>query len=48
MTEIRSAGSAWSADADEFVRVEDVVKIFGDTVAVQSVNLSVKRGEIFA
>ncbi|RBL80480.1 polyamine ABC transporter ATP-binding protein [Streptomyces cavourensis] len=37
-----------SADPDEFVRVADVVKIFGDVVAVRSVNLSVKRNEIFA
>lgn len=35
-------------DNDDFVRVQDVVKIFGDTVAVQSVSLSVKRHEIFA
>ncbi|MDQ1762832.1 polyamine ABC transporter ATP-binding protein [Achromobacter xylosoxidans] len=37
-----------SADPDEFVRISDVVKIFGDVVAVRSVNLSVKRNEIFA
>lgn len=37
-----------AADPDEFVRVADVVKIFGDVVAVRSVNLSVKRNEIFA
>ncbi|WP_144639099.1 ABC transporter ATP-binding protein [Bordetella genomosp. 13] len=35
-------------DADAFVQVIDVVKIFGDTVAVQSTNLSVRRNEIFA
>ncbi len=39
---------AWSGDADEFVRMQGVVKIFGDTVAVQSVDLSVKRHEVFA
>jgi putrescine transport system ATP-binding protein len=39
---------SWSSDADEFVRLEEVVKIFGDTVAVQSVNLSVRRHELFA
>src|SRR5690554_4267362 len=44
----RTPTSAWSADADEFVRVEEVVKIFDDTVAVQSVSLSVRRHEIFA
>ncbi|OWT70140.1 MULTISPECIES: ABC transporter ATP-binding protein [unclassified Achromobacter] len=37
-----------TADPDEFVRVADLVKIFGDTVAVRSVSLSVKRNEIFA
>ena len=37
-----------AADPDEFVRIADVVKIFGDVVAVRSVNLSVKRNEIFA
>src|SRR5690606_14448507 len=35
-------------DADDFVRVEEVVKIFGDTVAVQSASLSVRRHELFA
>ncbi|MDQ2187334.1 polyamine ABC transporter ATP-binding protein [Alcaligenaceae bacterium A4P071] len=37
-----------AVDPAEFVRVSDVVKIFGDTVAVRSVNLSVRRNEIFA
>ncbi|ARP86083.1 ABC transporter ATP-binding protein [Bordetella genomosp. 9] len=37
-----------AADADEFVRVCDLVKIFGDTVAVRSVNLAVRRNELFA
>jgi putrescine transport system ATP-binding protein len=40
--------SAPIGDADEFVRISDVVKIFGDTVAVRSVSLSVHRNEIFA
>lgn len=40
--------SSWSGDADEFVRIEELVKIFGDTVAVRSVNLSVRRHEVFA
>lgn len=35
-------------NTDEFVKLVDVVKIFGDTVAVKSVNLSVHRNEIFA
>ena len=48
MYENRAASPSWSGDADEFVRIEDVVKIYDDTVAVQSVNLSVRRQEIFA
>ncbi len=40
--------SVADSDADEFVKLIDVVKIFGDTVAVQSVNLTVRRHEIFA
>ena len=47
MQENRSA-SSWSGIEDEFVRFDDVVKIFDDTVAVKSVNLSVRRHEIFA
>ncbi|WNC91368.1 polyamine ABC transporter ATP-binding protein [Paraburkholderia sp. FT54] len=36
-------------DATEnFVQVVDVVKKFGETVAVKGVNLSVKKGELFA
>src|SRR5690606_10471765 len=46
--ENRNANPAWPADEDAFVRVDDVVKIYGDVVAVQSVNLSVRRREIFA
>lgn len=48
MQDTRAAGQNWSADADEFVRVENVVKIYGDTVAVKSLNLSVRRQEMFA
>lgn len=48
MTDSRSASQSWSSDADEFVRVEDVVKIYGDVVAVKSLNLSVRRQEMFA
>jgi putrescine transport system ATP-binding protein len=33
---------------DNFVQVVDVVKKFGETVAVKGVNLSVKKGELFA
>jgi putrescine transport system ATP-binding protein len=48
MQENRLPATSWSADVDDFVRLEEVVKIFGDTVAVQSVSLSVRRHEIFA
>lgn len=48
MSDARPVAPFWSGDADEFVRVEEVVKIFGDTVAVNSVNLSVRRHEVFA
>ena len=41
-------GASWSGAADAFVRVEDIVKIYGDVVAVKSVSLSVERQEIFA
>lgn len=47
MSEIRP-GASWSGAADAFVRIEDVVKIYGDVVAVKSVSLSVGRQEIFA
>jgi len=36
------------ARVDHFVQVIDVVKKFGDTVAVQNVALTVKKGELFA
>ncbi len=44
----RFGATPWSGDVDEFVRMEDIVKIYGDVVAVQSVNLAVRRQEIFA
>ena len=47
MSEIRP-GASWPGAADAFVRVEDVVKIYGDVVAVKSVSLVVERQEIFA
>ncbi|WP_353152548.1 polyamine ABC transporter ATP-binding protein [Pollutimonas bauzanensis] len=48
MLDARTVAASWSGDADEFVRVEEVVKIFGDTVAVNSVSMSVRRHEVFA
>jgi putrescine transport system ATP-binding protein len=45
---IDSRYGASVGETDDFVRVSDVVKIFGDTVAVRSVNLGVRRNEIFA
>ncbi len=40
--------SGFSGDAQAFVKVNDLTKIFGETVAVQSVNLTINRNEIFA
>jgi len=34
--------------ADNFVRIVDIVKKFDETIAVKGVNLSVKKGELFA
>ena len=34
--------------AENFVQIVDVVKKFGETAAVKGVNLSVKKGELFA
>ncbi|GAB2903554.1 polyamine ABC transporter ATP-binding protein [Paralcaligenes sp. KSB-10] len=48
MVDSRVGPQAWSPDPDEFVRVSDLVKIYGDTVAVKSVDLSVRRNELFA
>src|SRR5471032_591827 len=42
------ASAANSDAADQFIQIVDVVKKFGDTVAVKGVNLSVKKGELFA
>ncbi|ALE54840.1 Spermidine/putrescine import ATP-binding protein PotA [Paraburkholderia graminis C4D1M] len=49
-TAVSPAGgnAAIDAAADNFVQVVDVVKKFGETVAVKQVNLSVKKGELFA
>ncbi|MDQ7977672.1 polyamine ABC transporter ATP-binding protein [Paraburkholderia sp. SARCC-3016] len=43
-------GNSAAADhaAEHFVQIVDVVKKFGETVAVKGVNLSVKKGELFA
>jgi putrescine transport system ATP-binding protein len=34
--------------ADQFIQIVDVVKKFGETVAVKGVDLTVKKGELFA
>jgi putrescine transport system ATP-binding protein len=49
-TGVPSAGlNAVTGDAaDQFIQIVDVVKKFGETVAVKGVNLSVKKGELFA
>jgi putrescine transport system ATP-binding protein len=46
----RPAGSTPAGDvsAENFVQIVDVVKKFGETVAVKNVNLSVAKGELFA
>ena len=41
-------GSAADSAADNFVQIVDVVKKFGETVAVKEVNLSIRKGELFA
>ena len=48
MQDPRNFSPSWSAGEEDFVRVEDVVKIFGDTVAVKSVSMGVRRHEFFA
>lgn len=48
MLENRSAISSWAGIEDEFVRVDHIVKTFGETVAVNDVSLSVRRHEFFA
>ncbi|VFR40921.1 Putrescine transport ATP-binding protein PotG (TC 3.A.1.11.2) [plant metagenome] len=48
MADSRQAVQDTAIDADEFVRVEDVVKVFGDTVAVRGVNVAVRRNELFS
>ncbi|WP_429450222.1 ABC transporter ATP-binding protein [Paraburkholderia sp. 40] len=47
---VPSTGSkAVTGDATEqFIQIVDVVKKFGETVAVKGVNLTVKKGELFA
>ena len=41
-------GSAAGGATDNFVQIVDVVKKFGETVAVKEVNLSIRKGELFA
>lgn len=48
MVEATGHLSGLSGDAQAFVRLQDVTKIFGETVAVQSVSLAIERAEIFA
>nr|WP_236596913.1 polyamine ABC transporter ATP-binding protein [Paraburkholderia hiiakae] len=43
-----SGFTAADSAADNFVQIVDVVKKFGETTAVKGVNLSVKKGELFA
>ncbi|MFL9872080.1 ABC transporter ATP-binding protein [Paraburkholderia megapolitana] len=41
-------GGAAGGATDNFVQIVDVVKKFGETVAVKEVNLSIRKGELFA
>ncbi|WP_137910211.1 MULTISPECIES: ATP-binding cassette domain-containing protein, partial [unclassified Burkholderia] len=41
------AGTA-RGNADAFVRLENVVKTFGDSTAVDNVNLTIAKNELFA
>ncbi|MDG0023154.1 polyamine ABC transporter ATP-binding protein [Trinickia sp. Y13] len=43
-----AAKPAGDASVDNFVQIVDVVKKFGETVAVKNVDLSVEKGELFA
>lgn len=40
--------NSYGADSQDCLQMVDLTKIYGDTVAVQGVNLSIKRNEIFA
>jgi len=40
--------NATKAKTDQFVRIENVVKKFGDSTAVDNVNLSIAKNELFA
>jgi putrescine transport system ATP-binding protein len=42
------APSSVTASAEDFVQIVDVVKNFGETVAVRNVSLSVAKGELVA
>ncbi|CAM4061006.1 ABC transporter ATP-binding protein [Kerstersia similis] len=48
MVENRAPVQPFAVDPDDFVQLVDLVKIFDETVAVRSVNLSVRRNELFA
>jgi len=43
-----SLNAAAGDAAENFVQIVDIVKKFGETAAVKGVNLSVKKGELFA
>ena len=48
MTQAANALAGRSDSAQPFVRVNELTKLFGETVAVRSVNLTIERNEIFA
>ncbi|WP_155635049.1 ATP-binding cassette domain-containing protein, partial [Burkholderia cepacia] len=43
-----SVAAGMCRDADAFVRIENVVKKFGDSTAVDNVNLTIAKNELFA
>jgi putrescine transport system ATP-binding protein len=44
----QAARSPAATSRDEFVRIENVVKKFGDSTAVDNLSLTIKKGELFA
>ncbi|ASW01295.1 ABC transporter ATP-binding protein [Paraburkholderia aromaticivorans] len=47
-TQMARPAATAKSKADEFVRIENVVKKFGDSTAVDNVNLSIAKNELFA
>ena len=47
-TQMARPAPTTKSKSDEFVRIENVVKKFGDSTAVDNVNLSIAKNELFA